>query len=131
MDYTIKYVCEQLGLTVHTVRHYCDSGLVPNLKHDANGNRLFDEEAINWLRAAAFLRGSGMPIPEIRCYFGLCQEGMATLPERQKILEELRARAKRERDEAQERMECLDRRIAMCKQALNGECEDDCNPLNW
>ena len=30
MDYTIKDACQKLNLTVHTVRHYCDTGLVPN-----------------------------------------------------------------------------------------------------
>ena len=60
MDYTIKDVCKKLNLTVHTVRHYCDSGLVPNLRHDKNGNRIFDEESINWLQGAKFLRASGL-----------------------------------------------------------------------
>lgn len=131
MEHTIKYVCDQLGLSVHTVRHYCDMGLVPNLRHDASGNRLFDEEAVNWLRAAAFLRASGMSIPEVRDYFALCRQGISTLGRRQEILMALRDRARREREEAQRREECLERRIAMCQDALEGRGADDCNPLNW
>ena len=131
MEHTIKYVCEKLGLSVHTVRHYCDMGLVPSLRHDENGNRLFDEEAVNWLQAAVFLRGSGLSIPDIRRYFELCQQGIDTLPERQNILVQLRDRARREQKAAQERAECLERRIAMCQETLDGQREDDCNPLNW
>lgn len=131
MEHTIKYVCGQLGLSVHTVRHYCDMGLVPSLRHDGSGNRLFDEEAVNWLRAAAFLRASGMSIPEMRDYFALCQEGISTLRRRQEILMTLRDRARREREEAQRREACLERRIAMCQDALEGRSTDDCNPLNW
>ena len=40
MDHTIKHVCQELNLTVHAVRYYCDMGLVPNLRHDRNGNRV-------------------------------------------------------------------------------------------
>ena len=47
MNYTIKHVCTELGLTVHAVRYYCDMGLLPNLRHDEHGNRLFDEKSIN------------------------------------------------------------------------------------
>lgn len=131
MERTIKYVCEELQLSVHTIRHYCDMGLVPNLRHDAAGNRLFDEEAVNWLRAAAFLRASGMSIPQIREYFALCREGISTLKQRQDILIGLKEQARQAEEQARLRRECLERRIAMCQAALDGTGRDDCNPLNW
>lgn len=49
---------KQSDLTIHTVRHYCDMGLVPNLMHDKNGSRIFDEESLHWLQGAKFLRAS-------------------------------------------------------------------------
>ena len=52
MNYTIKHVCEELHLTVHTVRHYCDMGLVPNLTLDKNevmyGTREDECNPLNW-----------------------------------------------------------------------------------
>lgn len=51
MDYTIKDMCKKLNLTVHTVRHYCDMGLVPNLRHDKNGNRIFNEGSVELVNA--------------------------------------------------------------------------------
>ena len=131
MDYTIKHVCQELGLTVHAVRFYCDKGLVPGLRHDRNGNRIFDEASLNWLRAVTFLRASGMSVAQIKDYFGLCLAGSSTLPERRAILAGLRETAVRERDEAQARIDCLDRRIESCSQAMEGTGPDDCNPLNW
>lgn len=131
MDYTIKHVCKELNLTVHAVRYYCDMGLVPNLRHDKNGNRIFDETSINWLRAVTFLRTGGMSIAQIKHYFELCQQGDAALPERKAILEQVRDAAQKELEEAAMRLHCLNEKIDICQQAIDGKCEDDCNPLNW
>ena len=129
--YTIKDVCQKLNLTVHTVRHYCDTGLVPNLQHDKNGNRLFDEESINWLQAAKFLRASGLSIPEIRHYFALCQEGNASVKERQDILIALKRASQNKLEALQEHIECLTEKIAHLQDVIDSDGDDDCNPLNW
>lgn len=131
MDYMIKDVMKQLGMTVHTVRHYCDSGLVPNLRYDKNGNRIFDEESINWLTCARFLRDSGMSIAEIKHYFELCQGGEETFDERFQILKALEEKTIRELEKAKKRYVCIEEKIKHCEDIRAGKCEDDCNPLNW
>lgn len=131
MDYTIKDVCKKLDLTVHTVRHYCDMGLVPNLRHDKNGNRIFDEESLNWLQAAKFLRASGLSIPEIRHYFALCKEGNSSIGERQEILIHLRAESQKKLEEMQMRIDCLSEKISHLQDVMESDAVDDCNPLNW
>jgi len=131
MDYTIKNVCEKLNLTIHTVRHYCDMGLVPNLRHDNNGNRIFNEESLNWLQAAKFLRASGLSIPDIRHYFELCQKGKSTIKERQDILIKLKEQSEREFEAVQARITCLSNKISQCQSVIDANGDDDCNPLNW
>ena len=131
MDYTIKDVCEKLELTVHTVRHYCDMGLVPNLRHDKNGNRIFDNESLNWLQAAKFLRASGLSISEIRHYFSLCQMGKSTIKERMDILTQLRAESEKDLVALQRRIDCLSDKIQRCQNIIDTDGVDDCNPLNW
>lgn len=131
MDYTIKDVCNKLDLTVHTVRHYCDSGLVPNLRHDKNGNSIFDEESINWLQGAKFLRASGLSIPEIRHFFSLCQMGKSTIEERKDILINLKSKSENELALMQQRIDCLSDKIAHFQNVIDNDGEDDCNPLNW
>ena len=131
MDYTIKDMCQKLNLTVHTVRHYCDMGLVPNLRHDKNGNRIFDEESINWLQGAKFLRASGLSIPEIRHYFSLCQMGKSSIKEREDILIRLKSESEKELAELQQRIDCLSDKIARCQNVIDADGEDICNPLNW
>ena len=131
MNYTIKHVCTELGLTVHAVRYYCDMGLVPNLQHDEHGNRLFDAESINWLRAVGFLRAGGMSIAQIKHYFALCQQGSATLQERQAILLLLKQQAEADLAAAQARVHCLNEKVQSLQESIEGTRPDDCNPLNW
>lgn len=131
MDYTIKDMCKKLNLTVHTVRHYCDMGLVPNLRHDKNGNRIFDEESLNWLQGAKFLRASGLSIPQIRQYFTLCQQGSSSIQERMDILIQLKLQSQKELEAMQARIDCLTDKIAHCQNVIDSNGDDDCNPLNW
>ena len=131
MNYTIKHVCVELSMTVHAVRYYCDMGLVPNLRHDEHGNRLFDAESINWLRAVGFLRASGMSIAQIKHYFALCQQGSATLQERQAILLSLKQQAEADLVAAQSRVHCLNEKVQSLQESIEGTRPDDCNPLNW
>ena len=131
MKYTIKDMCQKLDLTVYTVRHYCDMGLVPNLSLDKNGNRIFDEESLHWLQGAKFLRASGLSIPEIRHYFTLCQEGKSTLKERQEMLIQLKEQSEKELEEMKIRIACLADKIEHCQEIIESDGEDDCNPLNW
>lgn len=131
MDYMIKDVCKRLNLTVHTVRHYCDMGLVPNLRYDKNGNRILDEESLNWLQGAKFLRASGLSIPEIHHYFSLCQIGKSSIKERKDILIKLKSESEKELIELQHRIECLSEKIAHCQDVIDADGEDICNPLNW
>lgn len=131
MNYTIKYVCTELGLTVHAVRYYCDRGLVPNLRHDEHGNRLFDAESINWLRAVGFLRAGGMSIAQIKHYFDLCQQGTTTLQERHALLVELKEKAEAELVAAQICVHCLDEKVQSLQESIEGKHPDDCNPMNW
>jgi len=42
-----------------------------------------------------------------------------------------RAAAQKELEEATLRLHCLNEKIVLCQKAIEGKCEDDCNPLNW
>ena len=38
---TVKDVAEKTGLTPHTIRYYAKEGLLPTVKRDKNGVRVF------------------------------------------------------------------------------------------
>ena len=96
-----------------------------------HGNRVFDDESLNWLICIRFLRESGMSLSDIKHYFELCLAGSKTLPERYEILEALLEQSERELEMIQKRTKCIQSKVIQCKRALSGEIPDDCNPINW
>lgn len=131
MDYTIKDAVETLGMTVHTIRHYCDMGLVPNLRLNEHGHRIFNEESFKWLKAAASLRSYDMPIPEIRHYFALCQKGNETFEQRYQMLMDLKAKRAQKIKDLQDSMVAFEEESVESRKLFDGSGVDDCNPLNW
>lgn len=86
MGCTIKEAAERVGLTVHTVRYYEQEGLLPFLKRDRHGKRIFEEPDLQWLGLVTCLRDTGMSIAEMRRIVELSVEGDHTIPARKEIL---------------------------------------------
>lgn len=87
MGYSIKEVSEKVGLPTHTLRYYEQEGLLPFIKRDANGNRIFDENDLTWLELVLCLRKTGIALSELREIVELTKEGDWTIPNRKQILE--------------------------------------------
>ena len=66
--YTMKTVCERVGMTYETLKFYCNQGLVPNLKRDTNNHRIFDERNIAWIEGLQCLRKAGMSLKDMQQY---------------------------------------------------------------
>ena len=81
--YTMKQTCEATGLAYETLKFYCNAGLVPNLKRDANNRRVFDDRNITWIKGLLCLHRCGLSIEEMRRYTELCFEGEPSIPEAQ------------------------------------------------
>ena len=89
--YSMKDVCRETGMTYETLKFYCNEGLVPNVKRDANNHRAFDDRDVAWIKSLTCLKNCGMSIQEIKEYIALCLKGESTIPERKVILEHKRA----------------------------------------
>lgn len=129
--YTVKQVAALLGLTAHTVRYYTDMNLIPMLKRDHNNNRLFNEEAVNWLKAIKTLRGCGMSIEKIQHYLDLCLEGDSSVPERYDIFTKQKEIVDAQLREITEHAQFLESKLVHYKQIMSNEIPDDTNPLKW
>lgn len=127
----MKDVTDMLEMTVYTVRHYTDCGLVPNVQRDENGNRIFDETALNWLKAAQFLRNCGLSVSEVKEYFDLCQQGSSTLQQRAEIIHGAKQIVNEKLATYQQQLEVLDERFNHYQSIIKGETRDDSNPMNW
>lgn len=131
MNYNVKEASKKIGMSTHNIRYYTNMELVPSLKHDKNGNRIFDDVSLNWLICIRFLRESGMALADIRHYFALCSVGDSTISERYEILQNLMKQSEEELKKAQRRTDCIRAKVAHCQNILAGNEPDDCNPINW
>lgn len=89
MSYTISQVAQMMSVTPSTLRYYDKEGLLPNVKR-VNGIRVFEDADFPWLRILNCLKGTGMPIRQIKKYVDLCAAGDATLEQRYAIIKEQR-----------------------------------------
>lgn len=84
--YTMMQVCRELDMTYQTLKYYCNEGLVPNVKRDANNRRIFDEKDVKWIKDLTCLKRCGMSIQEMKEYLELCLQGESTIPVRKELL---------------------------------------------
>ena len=91
MRYTMMQVCKETGMTYQALKFYCNEGLVPNVKRDANNRRIFDEQDMKWIKDLTCLKKCGMSIQEMKEYLALCLEGQSTILLRKEMLAQKRA----------------------------------------
>ena len=109
--YTLKQACQILNLTEHTIRYYTDIGIV-EVKRDKNNHRLFDEQALDWLKGTKYLRELGMSIQDIKLFHELCKkEGDQAIQERLDILIKQKEKAEEELEAAKQRLQFLNHKI--------------------
>lgn len=119
--YTMKEVCDQVGITYETLRFYCNEGLVPNVKRDKNNYRCFDERNIHWLQSLQCLKRCGMGIQDMKEYMKLCMGGQSTIPERKHMLAVQRAFLLGKLDEINTSIDFIDTKQAFFDSVVAGE----------
>jgi len=129
--YTVKEIAKLLNMTEHTIRYYTDMGLVPTLKRDKNGNRLFDEESKNWLIGIKNLRGSGMSIKAVKDYVNLCLQGESTLEIRYEIIIEQKKLLEEQLKEMNERYKYIESKEKWYLDIIFHRIPDNSNPGTW
>lgn len=129
--YTVKEISKLMGMSEHTIRYYTDRGLVPNIKRDKNGNRVFDEESVNWITSVKCLRECGMSLDSIKEYEELSMLGDTTVEARYEIIVKQRDVAIKQLEEAQKRLEYLNKKVGIYTDIMNKKEPDLMNPNNW
>lgn len=82
MSYTIGKIVELTGLSSHTLRYYEKEGLLPFVKKNESGIRIYADSDLAWLSMIECLKESGLQIKEIRQYIDWFREGDSTLKQR-------------------------------------------------
>lgn len=84
--YTMMQVCRETNMTYQTLKYYCNEGLIPHVKRDANNRRIFDEQDVKWIKDLVCLKKCGMSIQEMKEYLDLCLREASTIPQRKEML---------------------------------------------
>ena len=111
--YTISEVSEKYQISSSTLRYYERIGLLPNIPRQANGNRYFTDQLLNWLEMIICLRHSGVPIEKLIEYAKLIQKGDDTIATREALLREQLAELYQKRTNLQRSIQRLEDKIAL------------------
>ena len=121
-QYTISEVSEKYQISSSTLRYYERIGLLPNIPRQANGNRYFTDQLLNWLEMIICLRHSGVPIEKLIEYAKLIQKGDDTIAIREALLREQLAELYQKRVNLQRSIQRLEDKIALYE---SGEITQD------
>ena len=127
--YSMKQVCEATGFTYEGLRFYCNQGLVPHVKRDANNRRVFDARDIKWVKSLTCLKRCDMSIREMKEYLELCLQGAISIPERKVMLAAKRERLVELLDEVQKSIDYIDWKQGFYDDVLAGRTEYTSNLL--
>ena len=119
--YSMKEVCEKVGMTYETLKYYCIEGLVPNVKRDKNNYRVFDDNNVNWINSLSCLKKCGMSINDMKQYLAYCLKGKSTIPERKEMLEKQKKFLLHKFDELNESVNYIDWKQNFYNEILEGK----------
>ncbi len=118
MRYSIGQVAKKLGLTTHTIRYYDKEGLLPFVRKGSSGARVFLDEDVDWLLIVECLKGTGMPLKEIKKYIQLCQQGDQTLQTRLEMFKKQKVKIEEQMVILNQYMEKINFKIAYYDDAV-------------
>lgn len=121
--YTMKEACREVGMTYEALKFYCNEGLVPNVKRDANNHRVFDDRDIAWIKSLTCLKNCGMSIQDMKQYIALCYQGRASISERKVVLAQKREELLRRMARLQESIDYIDQKQRFYEDVLSGKTE--------
>jgi len=110
------------GLTTHTLRYYERDGLMLEpVERASSGHRRYTEQDLGWIVMLTRLRGTGMPIREVRAYAELCRAGDGNEAERLALLHAHRERVLAQLAEVRENLEAIEFKIGLYEGRLGSK----------
>jgi DNA-binding transcriptional MerR regulator len=128
--FSIQQVAEKTGLSIHTLRYYEKVGLLAPIQRASNGHRRYSLEDITWLEFLVRLRETGMSIQKVRAFADLVRQRPNEVDERLVLLEEHRARVKKNLEELTHHLQIIEMKIEHYRH-LKATGESDRNCIFW
>ncbi|MNV77518.1 HTH-type transcriptional regulator AdhR [compost metagenome] len=107
----IKQVADLFGLTAATLRYYESVGLIPYVRRNDNGARDYTQDDIKWIEFIKCMRDAGLSIEALNEYTALFIKGDRTISARKNILLNERGKLIGKRNEYDQLIKKLDRKI--------------------
>ncbi|OMF93576.1 MerR family transcriptional regulator [Paenibacillus sp. FSL R7-0337] len=120
MTFTIKEASERLGCPAHTIRFYEKEGLLPYIKRDKNGNRLFEQDHLDWMRLMTCFRATGMKLSLLKEMVELAHGGDSTIPQRKAILNQYKEDLFRRQNELTEALGAVNNKLSIYEDIEKG-----------
>ena len=102
-------------------KFYCNEGLVPNVKRDANNRRVFDESDVKWIKDLTCLKKCGLSIQEMKDYLELCLAGESTIVPRKEMLAKKQERLRQTIKEFEDSIAYIDWKQNFYDEVLSGK----------
>ncbi|MFN3256619.1 MAG: MerR family transcriptional regulator [Ilumatobacter sp.] len=126
-SYTIAAAADATSTTVDTLRYYERVGVMPPVRRDGGGRRIYDDDDLGWIRFVRRLRATGMPLERVADYTRMVRAGEGTVQQRRTMLEEHRDTIDRAIAELEVARRALTSKIEHYAAAERGEqldCDD-------
>ncbi|MBO0867064.1 MAG: MerR family transcriptional regulator [Micromonosporaceae bacterium] len=111
----------KVGLSVHTLRWYEQEGLLSPVGRDSAGRRRYSEADLDWLVLLTRLRGTGMPVRDMRRYAELSRQGDETVGARLELFEQHRERVLGRIADLYRDLEAIEYKIKIYREAEAGQ----------
>ena len=114
MSHSIAEAAAASGLTPDTLRYYERDGLMLRpVDRTTTGHRRYTDTDLRWIELINRLRGTGMPIRDVRRYADLVRAGEGNEQDRLDLLRAHRTRVLAQLAEVQEHLGAIDRKIGI------------------
>ncbi|MFE4714282.1 MULTISPECIES: MerR family transcriptional regulator [Bacillales] len=122
--FTIKEASEKLNCAAHTIRFYDKEGLLPNIRRDDHGNRMFEKRDLDWIRLMTCFRATGMSVADLKQIVDLALQGDETIGQRRAILEAHQEEIKRKQRVLDEAFEAVSQKLEVYNNIEKGNPEE-------
>lgn len=128
---TIQEMARQSGLSEHTLRYYERIGLLTSIPRDlSSGHRRYPADMVSVIESLSCLRGTGMPLEDIRTFLNLRQQGRLAATELKELFAAHLAVVTEEMEQMKVRMEYLAGKTAYWQAVEVGD-EGEAERVGW
>jgi DNA-binding transcriptional MerR regulator len=129
MSYSIAEAATATDLTPDTLRYYERDGLMLRpVGRSATGHRRYTDSDLRWIDLLNCLRGTGMPIRDVRRYADLVRGGDGNEQARLDLLRAHRQHVLAQLAEVQEHLGAIDRKIGIYSDKIDSALDLERTP---